>query len=211
MDSDIKILVTPSEILCNVNAIVYLFDVESKKYIWSNGNYRNILNYKEINELSLNDFIKNYVHRDDINLIKERFDYLKEKKGFLWNGVFRIKHNRGHYIWLYSIVQTITEKPFLLLGVSIKINDESIPKRKFLKPVKDYIENLIYNSNSCNLTKREIEVIKLIAIGKTYKEIAAALSIQPDTVNKHRKHIFEKIDVHNTAALLTFCYKSRLL
>jgi len=211
MNSDFKILLTPSEILQNVNAIIYLFNVESKKYIWSNGKYRDIIGYKEINELTFHEFIDDYVHKEDKIVIKERFDYFKEKKAGLWNGAFRVKHNRGHYIWMYSKVQSITKEPSLLLGVSFEINNDFIPIEQFVKKFKEHINNSLHPSKIGYLTKREIEIVKLIALGKSYKEIAADLSIKPDTVNKHRKHIFEKIDVHNSAALIAFCFKNGLL
>ena len=49
--------------------------------------------------------------------------------------------------------------------------------------------------DSKQLSGREIEVLKLIAQGKSNKEIAAELFISVNTVRVHLKHIFQKIDV----------------
>lgn len=48
------------------------------------------------------------------------------------------------------------------------------------------------------LSKREKEVLQLIAHGKTSKEIAAVLSVSPNTVNRHRQNILEKLRVQNS-------------
>jgi DNA-binding NarL/FixJ family response regulator len=47
------------------------------------------------------------------------------------------------------------------------------------------------------LTKREQEVLALLAKGYLYKEIAATLAITLDTVRVHAKHIYEKLHVHS--------------
>ena len=54
------------------------------------------------------------------------------------------------------------------------------------------------------LTSREMEVIQLIAEGKANKEIAAELGIGLKTVEKHREHLMEKLDIHDTAGLTRY-------
>jgi DNA-binding NarL/FixJ family response regulator len=51
------------------------------------------------------------------------------------------------------------------------------------------------------LTPREMEVWQLIAEGKANKETAAQLGISIKTVEKHRGHLMDKLDVHDTAGL----------
>ena len=47
------------------------------------------------------------------------------------------------------------------------------------------------------LTQRELEVLHLIALGKTNKEIAQQLFIAPGTVKAHTASIYRKLDVTN--------------
>jgi DNA-binding NarL/FixJ family response regulator len=54
------------------------------------------------------------------------------------------------------------------------------------------------------LTRREIEVLKLLAEGKKTNEIATALFISPYTVRRHRANIMEKLDVDNLADLVKY-------
>ena len=52
------------------------------------------------------------------------------------------------------------------------------------------------------LTRREKEVLELIANGLTNAEMAAQLSVSPTTIDTHRKHLLEKFDAKNTAILI---------
>ncbi len=54
---------------------------------------------------------------------------------------------------------------------------------------------------SATLTSREMEVLQLIAEGKTNKETAAELAISIKTVEKHRGQLMKKLDIHDTAGL----------
>lgn len=54
------------------------------------------------------------------------------------------------------------------------------------------------------LTERELEVLALIAKGYTNREIARELGLSPKTVDNHRTHIMEKLDIHNTAGLVRY-------
>jgi len=54
------------------------------------------------------------------------------------------------------------------------------------------------------LTSREAEVLQLIAEGKTNKETAAELGIGIKTIEKHRDHLMQKLDIHDTAGLTRY-------
>jgi len=59
------------------------------------------------------------------------------------------------------------------------------------------------------LTDREREVLDLLAQGLTNKEIAEKLVITTNTVKRHLKAIFEKLDVHTRAAAVAIATKSK--
>ena len=58
------------------------------------------------------------------------------------------------------------------------------------------------------LTRREREVIKLIAEGKRTKEIATYLSLSPKTIEKHRTNLMRKLDLHNVSAVTVYAIKN---
>jgi len=74
--------------------------------------------------------------------------------------------------------------------------------------------HLMENSNSPSieiLTKREKQVLELIAQGKTNKIIAVDLKISIHTVENHRAHLSEKLGAKNTASLVKFAIDKGLI
>jgi DNA-binding NarL/FixJ family response regulator len=61
------------------------------------------------------------------------------------------------------------------------------------------------------LTHREREILKLVAEGKSNKQIAEFLSLSVKTVEKHRSNLMSKLDVHNAAGLTAFAIEKGLL
>ena len=61
------------------------------------------------------------------------------------------------------------------------------------------------------LTSREREVLQLVAEGKTTKEIAALLGVSSKTVESHRAHVMQKLDVHGTANLVRYAIRRGLI
>lgn len=62
-----------------------------------------------------------------------------------------------------------------------------------------------------NLTKRELEILKLITQALSNKEIAKELFISDQTVSVHRKNIMRKLGVSNTAGLIKIAYDNSLI
>ncbi|HVW44911.1 MAG TPA: HD domain-containing phosphohydrolase [Amycolatopsis sp.] len=61
------------------------------------------------------------------------------------------------------------------------------------------------------LTEREVEVLRLIARGRTNKEVAAALYLSVKTVGRHIENLYTKIGVNSRAAAAVFAMEHRLL
>jgi two-component system response regulator NreC len=57
------------------------------------------------------------------------------------------------------------------------------------------------------LSEREREIFQLVAEGHSNKEIADILSISPATVETHRAHILQKLDLHNTAEVVLYAVR----
>ena len=62
-----------------------------------------------------------------------------------------------------------------------------------------------------HLTRRELEVLRLVAEGQTDREVADALVISPRTVNRHLSNIFVKLDVPGRAAAVAYAIRQGLV
>jgi DNA-binding NarL/FixJ family response regulator len=61
------------------------------------------------------------------------------------------------------------------------------------------------------LTRRELQILRLIASGKTNKAIAAQLFLSERTIDRHVSNILGKLDVPSRAAATAFAYQHKLL
>jgi DNA-binding NarL/FixJ family response regulator len=66
-------------------------------------------------------------------------------------------------------------------------------------------------NNNIVITRREKEVLGLIAEGMTNNEIATKLFLSSTTVDTHRKNLLAKLDVKNTAALVRIAIRQNLI
>ena len=62
-----------------------------------------------------------------------------------------------------------------------------------------------------SLTTRELEVLQLIVLGRSNKEIAAVLSLSANTVAVHRANIMQALNIHNTAELVVYAIRKGLV
>ena len=77
--------------------------------------------------------------------------------------------------------------------------------------VSDEIAELLSKASATDaLTSRERQVIRHVAKGLSNKEVARAMGIAPKTVDNHRTNVMQKLDLHNTAELVSFAVKSGL-
>ena len=67
------------------------------------------------------------------------------------------------------------------------------------------------NKKFAELTSREMEVLQLIAEGKANKETALELGIGIKTVEKHREHLMEKLNIHDTAGLTRYAISAGVI
>ena len=61
------------------------------------------------------------------------------------------------------------------------------------------------------LSEREREVFQLIAEGRVNKDIAELLHLSPSTVETHRAHIMEKLDVHSAAGIVLYAVRKGII
>ena len=66
-------------------------------------------------------------------------------------------------------------------------------------------------SDTHGLSERELEVLRLVAAGKTNREIASALVVSQHTVARHVQNIFGKLGVSSRTAATAFAFEHELV
>jgi DNA-binding NarL/FixJ family response regulator len=62
-----------------------------------------------------------------------------------------------------------------------------------------------------NVTPRELEVLKLLALGRSNKEVATALDISAKTVDAHRSNIMRKLNLRTYSDLIQFAIRHQII
>ncbi|WP_456824503.1 LuxR C-terminal-related transcriptional regulator [Cellulomonas sp. P5_E12] len=78
-------------------------------------------------------------------------------------------------------------------------------------PAERDVLRLVHPSRPAGLTEREVEVLRLVASGRSNSEIAAALVLSDKTVARHLSNIFTKLGVASRTAAAAFAYENGLL
>jgi DNA-binding NarL/FixJ family response regulator len=82
---------------------------------------------------------------------------------------------------------------------------------KRLRRRKELDRNGQLKAGGIHLTPREMEVLQLIAEGLANKQIAGELEISIKTVEKHRSHLTQKLDIHDTAGLTRYAIEAGIV
>lgn len=110
----------------------------------------------------------------------------------------------------YVLKDDVTEKIISAIK-QIQSGGKSFSRELLSLVVEDYSVILDSPLSVKLLTKREKDILKLIVAGHTSKEIGERLNISKRTVDVHRAHIFEKLQVESLAELIKFSLSKGLV
>lgn len=102
------------------------------------------------------------------------------------------------------------DKNELMTAIMTVHNGEEYFSEEAEREIGNY-EKISKELEQITLTKREIEIIRLIDNGLINKEIAKKLFISEQTVTTHRKSILRKTGAHNVSTLLNFARKAQII
>ncbi|MEJ2008798.1 MAG: response regulator transcription factor [Acidobacteriota bacterium] len=100
-------------------------------------------------------------------------------------------------------------------GELIEAIQEVLRGKIYLSPgisqtvVEAYLQQSAGESES--LTRRELQVLQLVAEGKTTKEIATSLGVSVKTADSHRSNIMHKLNMHSVADLVRYAIRRGLV
>lgn len=110
----------------------------------------------------------------------------------------------------------LTRGAELIGAMHLSFDSPDIPShaRGFLACLRPQLVELARGAaepSSAALTRRELDVLRLLADGATNRRIAGTPGIAPSTVGTHVEHIFAKLGVSNRAAAVATAARDRLL
>lgn len=112
--------------------------------------------------------------------------------------------NTGKAELIGAITKVYNGEKYVSSDMSVKIVEQMMSG-------KDNSEKEAGRVRKADITKRELEIIKLVAQELTNAEIAAKLNNSPMTIITHRKNLLRKLGVKNTAGLIKYAMQHGLL
>lgn len=119
------------------------------------------------------------------------------------------KSNSVKVVSLYENKNEANSNEIYDCRMSIQASSEQI--QKLLNPYLLQDQSTLDKKESSSLTEREIDVVKLVALGKINKEIADELCISIHTVISHRKNITEKLGIKSISGLTVYAILNKLI
>lgn len=119
-------------------------------------------------------------------------------------------HNVAGYILKTSSLKELTEGIQQVLQGNLYMSKNL---QLFPKDLVEEEDETVFDENflaKYNLTRRELEILGLIAKAKSNSDIAVHLFISPQTVGAHRKNIMRKLNISSTAGLVRFAIENQL-
>ena len=228
----------PGEILKSwhgkTHDIVYLLDVLKDKYLYVSPT-DNVLGYSnEIFYEKGSDFTISLINPEDHQRVILHFAAILENSSLQERVItrciqFRMQHQSGSWVWVKRTAISYTKNnTYYVLGL-VEDCTKEMDKEKFILDSIQQKPSLLKNLSNAieiskntfakdsqyellkSITKREIDILKLLAEGLSSKMIAAKLNIAPRTVDEHRKRLHKKFLVHNSAGLIIQASKNGFL
>jgi len=209
-------------ILDQLPAVVYINELQipgdplSCRNVWTNKTGLDLLGYSQ-EEITLMGyrFYHEIVHPDDLEVLPVTMKKIYADVSIpVLVSMQRIKYkNQSDYRWSYEhgvLLSTFDDgSPRQLLAVAMEITETMHSDNQLAAALKE-IKRLKSSLKLSLFTAREKEILKLIAGGKTDKDISLKLFISIKTAKKHRTNIIRKADVKNTAGLVAMVMESGL-
>jgi len=219
------------EILAQVNNSAIFVSELHDKYLYISPSFKEFFGYEIDRSMGVETegyTIESLIHPDDIlvllNLQERVFDYIfalpvEERINYKHIFEFRVAGRKKEYVRVilqYHILEGAQTRDYILLLGVVDLS----PDQNLEEPVKFRLVNFktgeivtfpIIEETDVALTKREVEILKLVNIGMLSKEISNKLSISIHTVNRHRQNILEKMNVDNVMEAINYSRKLGLI
>jgi DNA-binding CsgD family transcriptional regulator len=211
------------------NTGINVFDINKLEVAFFSANFGKALGYSPSDYAESNHrFFDQKIHPDDriqfslnsISILKI-FDQFSRDEKLNHKSIYeyRMLNSQGKYIRLIEQYQVLEldkkGQLWLLFGiVDISPNQEetdSVKSQLLNFRTGTFIPLTIPQKPELDLTKRELEILKLVRDGFLSKEISDKLSISVHTVNTHRQRFLEKLGANNSIEAVVFASKFGLL
>ncbi len=168
----------------------------------------------------------NLINPKDLERYKQKISFHLQGETANFESEHRLRHKNGHWVWVEAKGRvTRRDKdntPLRMVGTLLDITQRKRLNEEGMDLLKR-IELLICESSSRSpvkaeagnaaesLTKRQRQILGMIAMGMTSAEIGKRLHLATPTVISHRRNLMAKLNLHSTAEVTHYAIDHGLL
>jgi len=208
------------------NSSMTIYDILQRKYVFVRNRFRELIDYDE--KAAAEEgyaFFFRLMHPDDVLFVLDTsirsLEHMTgvphaERKDYKTVFEFRLRNREGKYIrfiqQLVNLELDLAGNMWLIL-ILMDVNPNQQGDKQMLRSTMNMRTGKVIpfteekDERQSQLTKRELEILGLLAKGMASKEIAEQLFLSVNTVNNHRQNIIEKMDVSNTSEALSYAMR----
>jgi DNA-binding CsgD family transcriptional regulator len=216
-------------LLDHAASFFYLFDFVKMRYLYVSESIKSIMGYTAQEWIERGPgWVFTTVYPEDVKRLKDLHAALfrqyysipaSERKDYKYVWEVRVVRKDGRVIWLMqqgAFIHVDAEgKPMVTFDILSDMTDfkkdNSMTLTMFGKDEGSKHKLYFPISGNQTFTKREIELIKLIADGFRSKDIAERLSISRHTVDTHRRNMLKKCGVNDSFKLIGYARQNGLI
>lgn len=211
------------------NSGINVFDISKRQIVFYSSNFGSLLGYSPADyEKTGMHFFIDKIHPEDlfkmsslsVSMLKIFNEFSSEEKlNYKMISEYRMLNSENKYVRLIEQYQMIELDNKGQIWLMMGVVDVS-PNQEEFNGIKSQLLNFKTGqfvaiepplNPQIELTKREIEILKLVKEGLLSKEISSRLSISLHTVNTHRQRFLAKLGANNSLEALMFATKFGLL
>lgn len=201
--------------LLGSGSVLWDWDIAERK-VTPGLRWSEVLGYMD-QELGVNeDAWMNLIHPSDLNSFMKKINDHIQGDSARFESEHRLRHKDGHWVNVLAYGKVTSRdnegKPVRMIGTiqdvsqRKRLNDEGLA---LLKQVEGLIRSSSPRSDDAsqaleNLTKRQRQILAMIAEGMTSAQIAKKLRVATNTVISHRQKLMVKLDLHSVAEVIRF-------
>lgn len=202
-------------VMNHVPAVILMIDTVRNRITWVNQRIRPTLGYQP--EQAMNGgtkFLRELIDRNDLHHLQHAVEFFNSKKGAEFKTLLHMRDNYNEeHIMSATLAPLqredkgkVTSVICIALDVTRQTETQQELKQMLRMMVSDGKDKVIRS-----ITRREYDVLRLIAREFSTKQIAEELNVSIPTVETHRRNLLRKVGVKNTAGLVRFAVENMIV
>ncbi len=216
--------------LALANSGLWPWDLDVRKGVMTaNSRWVAMLGY-DPSEISIDfAYLQQLIHPDDFPGMKTAMKAHVDGETPAFDLEYRLRHQDGHWVWFLARGKIVSRdeqgKPLRVIGTNQDISNQrrlNIEGADLLRRIESLIRAVgerpgmgtgdqAPSPGMPQLSKRQRQVLELVAAGCTSAAIARQLSISPATAITHRRDLMRKLELHSIAELTRYAIEHNLV